>query len=124
MGAVIDGCPSGLDINEEYVQGFLNRRRPGQSAFTTQRSEADAVNIMSGVYEGKKHILDDQLNVYVKRLRKKIGNTGFLYVVIDACHAGTASRANDETIRGTHVGFTSNHKVFKPSTTKKSHYKH
>ena len=76
-----------------------------------------------GVYEGKKHILDDQLNVYVKRLRKKIGNTGFLYVVIDACHAGTASRANDDTIRGTHVGFTSNHKVFKPSTTKKSHYK-
>ena len=53
VGAVIDGCPSGLDINEEYVQGFLNRRRPGQSAFTTQRSEADAVNIMSGVYEGK-----------------------------------------------------------------------
>ena len=52
VGAVIDGCPSGLDINEEYVQGFLNRRRPGQSAFTTQRSEADAVNIMSGVYEG------------------------------------------------------------------------
>ena len=60
-----------------------------------------------GTYEGKKHLLDDQLNGYVKRLREKIGNTGFLYVIIDACHAGTSSRANDETIRGTKVGFTS-----------------
>ena len=76
-----------------------------------------------GFYEGQKHLSDDLLNKYVKKLREKIGPLGFLYVVIDACHAGTASRANDETIRGTHVGFTSNHKVFKPSTTKKSHYK-
>lgn len=76
-----------------------------------------------GFYEGQKHLTDDLLNKYVKKLREKIGPLGFLYVVIDACHAGTASRANDETIRGTHVGFTSNHKVFKPSTTKKSHYK-
>ena len=76
-----------------------------------------------GNYEGKKHLLDDQLNVYVKRLREKIGTKGFLYVVIDACHAGTSSRANNETIRGTKVGFTYNNKVFKPSTQKKSHYK-
>lgn len=76
-----------------------------------------------GVYEGKKHLIDDLLNKYVKKLREKIGPTGFLYVVIDACHAGTSSRANDETIRGTHVGFTYNNKVFKPSTSKKSHYR-
>lgn len=76
-----------------------------------------------GVYEGKKHLLDDQLNTFVKKLRKKIGPTGFLYVVIDACHAGTSSRANDETVRGTKVGFTFNNKVFKPSIQKKSHYK-
>ena len=75
------------------------------------------------VYEGKKHFLDDQLNQYVKKLREKIGAMGFLYVVIDACHAGTSSRANDETIRGTKVGFTYYNKVFKPSTQKKSHYK-
>ncbi len=43
--------------------------------------------------------------------------------MIDACHAGTSSRANDETIRGTKVGFTYNNKVFKPSVQKKSHYK-
>ena len=76
-----------------------------------------------GVYEGKKHLTDDLLNKYVKKLREKIGPKGFLYVIIDACHAGTASRANDETIRGTHVGFTYNHKVFKPSKNKKSHYR-
>ena len=76
-----------------------------------------------GIYEGEKHLLDDQLNTYIKKLRAKIGPTGFLYVVIDACHAGTSSRANDETVRGTKVGFTYNNKVFKPSPQKKSHYK-
>lgn len=76
-----------------------------------------------GVYEGQKHLTDDLLNKYVKKLREKIGSNGFLYVVIDACHAGTSSRANDETVRGTKVGFTANNKVFKPSITKKSHYK-
>lgn len=75
-----------------------------------------------GVYEGQKHLTDDLLNKYIKKLREKIGLTGFLYVVVDACHAGTSSRANDETVRGTHVGFTFNNKVFKPSKTKKSHY--
>ena len=67
--------------------------------------------------------MDDQLNKFVQKIREKIGPTGFLYVVIDACHAGTSSRANDETARGTKVGFTYNNKVFKPSTQKKSHYK-
>lgn len=76
-----------------------------------------------GTYEGKKHLTDDLLNKYVKKLREKIGTTGFLYVVIDACHAGTASRTNDETVRGTNVGFTYNNKVFKPSPNKRSHYR-
>ena len=76
-----------------------------------------------GVYEGQKHLTDDLLNKYIKKLRDKIGSTGFLFVVIDACHAGTSSRANDETIRGTHVGFSYNNKVFKPSTSKKTHFR-
>ena len=75
-----------------------------------------------GIYEGKRHLTDDLLNKYVKKLREKIGPKGFLYVVIDACHAGTSSRANDDTVRGTHVGFTYSNKVFKPSTNKRSHY--
>ena len=76
-----------------------------------------------GVYEGKNHLTDDLLNKYIKKLREKIGPTGFLYVTIDACHAGNSSRANDDTVRGTKVGFTYNNKVFKPSSSKKSHYK-
>lgn len=76
-----------------------------------------------GTYEGKKHFIDDQLNLYVKKLREKIGNTGFLYVVIDACHAGTSSRGNDDVVRGTNVGFTYSNKLFRPTTIKKSHYK-
>jgi len=76
-----------------------------------------------GIYEGQKHLTDDLLNKYIKKLREKIGPTGFLYIVVDACHAGTSSRANDESVRGTHVGFTYHNKVFKPSTNKKSHYR-
>jgi len=53
IGAVVDGCPPGLEISEEYIQVFLDRRRPGQSALTTQRNESDTVKILSGTFEGK-----------------------------------------------------------------------
>ena len=53
IGAVVDGCPPGLPISEEQIQPFLDARRPGQSRFTTQRQEPDAVRILSGVFEGK-----------------------------------------------------------------------
>lgn len=53
IGGVIDGCPAGLEMNEAIIQRELDRRRPGQSAITTQRSEADKVEILSGVFEGK-----------------------------------------------------------------------
>lgn len=76
-----------------------------------------------GVYEGERHLLDDQLNTYILKLRSKLGSKGIVYVVIDACHAGTASRGNDDIIRGTHVGLTPHNKVFKPSKDKSSHYK-
>lgn len=76
-----------------------------------------------GVYEGDRHLTDDILNKHVKKLRSKIGPTGFLYVIIDACHAGTSSRDDNEGIRGTNMGFTKNNKVFKPSKSKKSHYR-
>jgi len=52
VGVVIDGCPPRLPIAEESVQRELDRRRPGQSKITTQRREADRVEILSGVYEG------------------------------------------------------------------------
>ena len=53
VGVVIDGCPAGLDLNEEDIQIFLNRRKPGQSRYSTPRKEEDMVHILSGVFEGK-----------------------------------------------------------------------
>lgn len=53
VGVVVDGCPAGLSLCEEDIQHFLDRRKPGQSKFTTQRSEADQVEILSGVFEGR-----------------------------------------------------------------------
>ena len=53
IGAVIDGCPAGLELCEEDIQRFLDRRKPGQSRFTTQRKEEDRVEILSGVFEGR-----------------------------------------------------------------------
>ncbi|MEZ5695528.1 MAG: chorismate synthase [Sphingomonadaceae bacterium] len=53
IGAVVDGCPPGLSLSEADIQPFLDARRPGQSKFTTQRQEPDAVKILSGVFEGR-----------------------------------------------------------------------
>ena len=53
LGVVIDGVPAGLPLCEEDIQIFLNRRKPGQSKFTTARAEGDLVEILSGVFEGK-----------------------------------------------------------------------
>ena len=53
IGAVVDGCPPGLALTEADIQPFLDKRRPGQSRFTTQRQEPDQVRILSGVFEGK-----------------------------------------------------------------------
>lgn len=53
IGCVIDGCPPGLELAEADIQGDLDRRRPGTSRFVTQRNEPDAVQILSGVYQGK-----------------------------------------------------------------------
>ncbi len=53
IGCVIDGCPPGMALTEADIQPDLDRRRPGTSKFVTQRQEADAVQILSGVFEGK-----------------------------------------------------------------------
>jgi len=53
IGVVIDGCPAGLPIDEEFIQSELTRRKPGQSRITTQRKEDDNFKILSGVFEGK-----------------------------------------------------------------------
>ena len=53
IGVVIDGCPAGLTLIKEDIQVFLNRRKPGQSQYSTPRKEDDAVEILSGVFENK-----------------------------------------------------------------------
>ena len=53
IGVVVDGCPAGLPLCENDIQIFLNRRKPGQSKFTTPRNESDTVEILSGVFDGK-----------------------------------------------------------------------
>ena len=52
LGCVVDGCPPGLSISESEVQAFLDKRKPGQSKYTTQRKESDKVEILSGVFQG------------------------------------------------------------------------
>ena len=52
LGAVVDGCPPGLELNEDDLQPWLDKRRPGTSRFTTQRQEPDQVRILSGIFEG------------------------------------------------------------------------
>lgn len=53
IGGVIDGCPAGIEVDMDFIQSELNRRRPGQSKITTPRKEADEVEFLSGIYDGK-----------------------------------------------------------------------
>ncbi len=53
IGGIVDGMPSGIDIDLDFIQNELNRRRPGQSKITTDRKETDEVELLSGVFEGK-----------------------------------------------------------------------
>jgi len=53
LGAVLEGCPAGLSINEEIIQQYLNLRKPGQTKYSTPRKEQDKIRILSGVFEGK-----------------------------------------------------------------------
>lgn len=71
LGVVVDGCPAGLYLCEEDIQKFLDRRKPGQSHFTTSRKEGDTVQILSGVFEGKTTGTPISLIVYNENQRSK-----------------------------------------------------
>ena len=53
LGVVVDGCPAGLSLDEEDIQRYLDRRKPGTGSMTTPRKEDDKVEILSGVFEGR-----------------------------------------------------------------------
>lgn len=80
-----------------------------------------------GIYEGKNHITDDELNGYLKSIRSKVGLQGFVYVIIDACHAGSSYRGEDEgdgiIIRGTDKGFSATNKQYIPRIDKRGKIK-
>ena len=69
IGVVVDGCPAGVELNEDDIQVFLNRRKPGQSKFSTPRSEDDKVEILSGTFEGKTTGTPISMIVYNKTQR-------------------------------------------------------
>lgn len=71
VGCVVDGCPAGVPLREADIQPWLDKRRPGQSRYVTQRSEPDEVHIMSGVYEGRTTGHPVMLMVYNTNQRPK-----------------------------------------------------
>lgn len=71
VGVVVDGCPAGLPLCEEDIQKFLDRRKPGQSKYTTPRKEEDAVAILSGVFEGRTTGTPISLAVFNKNQQSK-----------------------------------------------------
>lgn len=71
IGVVVDGCPAGLELSENDIQPFLNRRKPGQSVFSTPRNEDDTVEILSGVFEGKTTGTPISMIVYNKTQQSK-----------------------------------------------------
>lgn len=76
-----------------------------------------------GVYEGEKHIIDDDLQVMMNKIRSKVGKTGVIYVVLDACHAGTSFRGDDEeVVRGTNYGFSVEGKRYRPTRIEKTNH--
>lgn len=75
------------------------------------------------VYRGENHLLDDELNNHLNAIRKKIGGNGIVYVVIDACHAGSSYRGDEIEdsvyIRGTDIGFSKSRKPYAPKIDKR-----
>jgi chorismate synthase len=71
LGVVIDGCPAGLELSEEDIQQDLDRRKPGQSPFTTPRKEGDKVEILSGTFEGRTTGTPISLIIFNKNQRSK-----------------------------------------------------
>lgn len=98
------------DINGDETDGWDEALIPVDAQMYFQK----------GKYEGEKHLIDDELEKYIAQIRSKIGSKGQLYVVLDACHSGTASRGDDEYIRGVRDGFTYSGKYYTPDRSKET----
>ena len=71
IGCIVDGCPPNINIKEQDIQSELNKRKPGQSKFTSQRKEDDKVQILSGIFEGKTTGTPISLIIYNKDMRSR-----------------------------------------------------
>lgn len=71
IGVIIDGCPAGLTIDQDFIQSEMDRRKPGQSKITTQRKEGDVVDILSGVFEGQTTGMPISMVIYNEDQRSK-----------------------------------------------------
>ena len=85
IGVIIDGCPSGIEINEKDIQLELNRRKPGQSKITTQRNESDSVEILSGVFNGK--TTGSPISLFIKNKDQKSSDYDHITTVFRPSHA-------------------------------------
>ena len=94
LGAIVDGCPPNIPLNAEEIQSFLDKRRPGQSRFTTQRQEPDQVKIMSGVFE------DDRTNGQVTT------GTPIMLMIENVDQRSKDYAAIRDTFRPGHADFT------------------
>lgn len=85
IGVVIDGCPAGLEIDLDFIQQELDRRKPGQSAITTQRKESDTFEILSGIFEGR--TLGSPIAITIKNEDAKSDDYSHLKDVYRPSHA-------------------------------------
>ncbi|MDD3279249.1 MAG: chorismate synthase [Lachnospiraceae bacterium] len=74
VGVVVDGCPAGLELCEDDIQLFLNRRKPGQNRYSTPRKESDSVEILSGIFEG--HTTGTPISLLVRNTSQRSGDYG------------------------------------------------
>lgn len=78
-------------------------------------------------YHGENHLLDDELNGYLNSIRRRVGETGIVYVAIDACHAGSSYRGEEDVdsvyIRGTEIGFSKTNKTYAPRINRSGSYR-
>lgn len=85
IGVVIDGCPAGLAINEQFIQAELDRRKPGQSHITSARKESDKFEILSGIFEGK--TLGSPIAIMVRNENAKSSDYDYLKDTYRPSHA-------------------------------------
>ena len=107
IGAIVDGCPPGIALDESDIQGYLDKRKPGQSRFTTQRQEADAVTILSGVFadaSGKQVTTGTPIALEIQNTDQRSKDYGDIKDKYRPGHADRARIFGDDASAGRRAG--------------------